>query len=122
MFILFKNTYIIIFNMLFLICRELYKFVFISQLLSCVRLFEALWAAAHQVLLFFTISWSLPKFMSIESVSSSVSSVSHLSHPLCPLLLLPSIYPSIRVFFNDLALRISWPKYWSFSISCSNKH
>ena len=73
MFILFKNTYITIFNMLFLICRELYKFVFIVQLLSRVQLFATPWAAAHQALLSFTISWSLLKFMSIESFSSCLN-------------------------------------------------
>ena len=62
----------------------------------------------------FTISWSLCKFMSSESVMLS----SHLIL-CCPLLLLPSIFPSIRVFSNDSALHIRWPKYWSFSFSNS---
>ena len=64
-------------------------------------------------------SWSLPKFMSIQSVMPS----NHLIF-CCPLLLLPLIPPSIRVFSNESALRIRWPKYWSFSfnISLSNEH
>ena len=78
-----------------------------------------LWAAAHQASLSITSSRSLLKHMSIESVIPS----SHLI--LCrPLLLLPSIFPSIRVFSNESALCIRWPKYWSFSfsISPSNEH
>ena len=72
------------------------------------------WTAAHQTSLSLTLSWSLPKFMPIESVMQS----NHLI--LCrALLLLPSIFPSIRVFFNELALCITWPKYWSFSFSTS---
>ena len=72
------------------------------------------WTAAHQASLFFTISQSWIKLMSIELVMPS----NHLI--LChPLLLLPSIFPSIWVFSNELALRIRWPKYWSFSISIS---
>ena len=77
------------------------------------------WTAAHQAFLSFTISWSLLKLMSIESVMSS----NHLV--LChPLLLLPSIYPSIRVFSSESAFPIRWLKYWSFilSISPSNEH
>ena len=69
---------------------------------------------AHQDSLSFTISWSLLKLMSIESVMPS----NHLI--LCyPLLLLPSIFPSIRVFSNEAALHIRWPKYWSFSFNIS---
>ena len=77
------------------------------------------WTAAHQASLSITNSWSLLKLMSIESVMPS----NHLI--LCrPLLLLPSIFPSIRVFSNESALHIKWPKYWSFSfnISPSNEH
>ena len=76
------------------------------------------WTAAHQASLAITKTWSLLKLMSIESVMPS----NHLI--LCCPLLLPSIFPSIRVFFNESALRISWPKYWSFSfsISASNEH
>ena len=84
------------------------------QLFSRVRLFAAPWTAARQASLSITNSQSLPKLMSIESVIPS----NHLI--LCrPLLLLPSIFPSIRVFFNESALRIRWPKYWSFSFSIS---
>ena len=75
------------------------------------------WTAAHQASLSFTMSQSLLKFMSIESVMLS----NHLI--LChPLLLLPSIFPSIGVFSNELALHIRWQKCWSFSISPSNKY
>ena len=84
------------------------------QSLSCVELFAIPWTAAHQASLSFTISQSLLKLMSIESVMPS----SHLI--LCsPLLLFPSIFPSIRVFSNKSALHIRWPKYWSFSFSIS---
>ena len=84
------------------------------QLLSCVRLFATPWTTAHHASLSFTISQSLLKLMSIESVMPS----NHLT--LChSLLLLPSIFPRIRVFSNESALRIRWPKYWSFSFSIS---
>ena len=69
------------------------------------------WTAACQASLSFTISWNLLKFMSIESVMPSNYLIL-----CCPLLLLPSIFPSIRVFSNELAICIRWPKYWSFSI------
>ena len=86
----------------------------VVQLLSRVQLFVTSWTAARQASLSFTISWSLFKLMSVESVMSS----NHLI--LCrPLLLLPSIFPSIRVFSNESALCIKWPKYWSFSFSIS---
>ena len=72
------------------------------------------WTTARQATLSFTISWSLLKFMSTESVMPS----NHLI--LChPLLFLPSVFPSIRVFSNELALHNKWPKYWSFSFSIS---
>ena len=72
------------------------------------------WSAACQASLSFTISWSLPKLMSIKSVMPS----NHLT--LChPLLLLPSIFPSIRIFSSESAPHIRWPKYWSFSFSIS---
>ena len=89
------------------------------QLLSCVRLFATPWTAARQACLSITNSWSLLKLMSIESVMPS----NHLI--LCrPLLLLLSIFPSIRVFSNESVLHIRWPKYQSFSFSISpfNKH
>ena len=84
------------------------------QSLSPVRLFAIPWTVARQASLSITNSWSSPKPMSIESVMSS----NHLI--LChPLLLLPPIPPSIRVFSNEPALPIRWPKYWSFSFSIS---
>ena len=89
------------------------------QSLSRVRLFVTPWIAAHQASLSITTSCSLLKLMSIESVMPS----NHLI--LCrPLLLPSSIFPSIRVFSNESALHIRWPKYWSFSfnISPSNEH
>ena len=86
------------------------------QLLSYVQLFVIPWTAASQPSLSFTIFSSLLKLMSIESVMPS----NHLI--LChPLLLMPSIFPSIRVFSNESALHIRWPKYCSFSISPSNE-
>ena len=82
------------------------------QSLSRVQLFATPWTAAKQASLSFTISPSLLKLMSIKSLMSS----NHLI--LChPLLLLPFIFPSIRVFSRELVLRIKWPKYWSFSFS-----
>ena len=82
------------------------------QLLSRVRLFVTPWTTAHQASLSITNSWSLPKLMSIESVMPS----NHLI--LChPFLLLPSIFPNIRVFSNESALHIMWPKHWSFSFN-----
>ena len=100
--------------------RSLVTSVFSSvQSLSCVRLFVIPWTAAHQASLSITNSRSLLKLMSIESVMPS----NHLL--LClPLLLLSSIFPSIRVFSSESALRIRWPKFWSFSfsISPSNKY
>ena len=84
------------------------------QLLSRVRLSATPWTAARQASLSITNSWSPPKPMSIESVMPS----NHLIL-CCPLLLLLSIFPSIRVFSNESALPIWWPKYWSFSFSIS---
>ena len=84
------------------------------QSLSCVWLFATPCTEAHQASLSFTNSRSLLKLMSIESVMLS----NHLF--LCrPLLLPPSIFPSIRVFSNESALRVKWPKYWSFSFNIS---
>ena len=84
------------------------------QLLSRVWLFVTPWTAAGQASLSITNSWSLPKLMSIESVMPSCHLI------LCrPLLLLPSIFPSARVFSNGSVLLIRWPKYWSFSFSNS---
>ena len=84
------------------------------QLLSHVRLLATPWTAAYQASLSITNSQSLFKLMSIKSVMPS----NHLN--LChPLLLPPSIFPSIRVFSNESVLRIRWPKFWSFSFSIS---
>ena len=91
----------------------------VVQLFNHVWLFETPWTAARQAALSFTISQSLLKLMSIALVMPS----NHLI--LChPLLLLPSVFPSVKVFSNDLALHILWPKYWSFSfsMSLSNEH
>ena len=89
-----------------------YNLQFSSVSQSCLT--RDFMICSRQASLSFTISWSLLKLMSIESVMPS----SHLI--LCrPLLLLPSIFPSIRVFSNELALHIRWPKYWSFSFSIS---
>ena len=87
------------------------------QSLSHVQLFATPWTVARQASLSFTVSWSLLKLISIESVMPS----NHLI--LCrPLLFLPSIFPSIRVFSNESVLCIRWPKYWGFSISPSNEY
>ena len=89
------------------------------QLLSRVQLFASPWIVACQASLSITNSWSSPKLLCIESVMPS----SHLI--LChPLLLLPPIPPSIRVFSNESTLPMRWPKYWSFSLSISpsNEH
>ena len=83
-------------------------------MLSCVQLFVTPWTAAHQASLSLAFSWSLLKFLSIESVMPS----NHLVL-CCPLLLLPSIFSSIKVFCNESAVHIRWPKYWSFSFSIS---
>ena len=100
---------------------HLISFIGISsvQSLSCVRLFATPWTAAHQASLFIPNSRSLPKLTSIESVMPS----NHLIL-CCPLFLLPSVFPNIRVFSNESALHIRWPKYWSFSfyISPSKEH
>ena len=82
------------------------------QSLSCIQLFVTPWTAAHQASLSITNSQSPPKPVPIELVMPSNHLV--LCHPLLPL---PSIFPSIRDFSNELALRIIWPKYWSFSFS-----
>ena len=97
----------------------MYSIISSVQSFSHVRLFATSWTAAHQASLSITNSQSLLKLMAIESVMPS----NHLI--LChPLLLLPSIFPSIRVFSNESVLCIKWPKYWSFSfsISPSNEH
>ena len=91
----------------------------VVQSLSCVQLFETPWTAACQASLSFTISWSLLKLVPIESMIPS-------NHLVCchPILLLPSVFPSIQVISNVSALHILWPKFWtfSFSISPSNEY
>ena len=88
--------------------------VAVVQLLSHIQLFATPWTAAHQASLSFTIFWSLLKLMSIELVM-------WFNHLIlcCPLFLLPSIFPSTRVFSSELALCIRWPQYWSFNFSTS---
>ena len=100
--------------------HKLWSLAFFSPLCfsvaqSCPTLCNP-WTAAHQTSLSFTISWSLLKFTSIDSGMPS----NHLILS-CPLLLLPTIFPSIRVFSSESALHIMWPKYWSFSFSVSFK-
>ena len=86
----------------------------VFQPLSCAQLLVTPWTAAHQASLSFTISWSLLKLMSTKSVIPS----NHLIF--ChSLILLPSIFPSIRIFSSELALCVRWPKYWSFSFNVS---
>ena len=97
--------------------KESYDMSFIVQSLSHVRLFVTPWTAACQASLSFTISQSLLKLMSIESVMPSNQLI--FCHTL---LLLPSVFPSIRVFSNESALCIRWPKYWRFGISPSNEY
>ena len=82
------------------------------QSLSHVWIFVTAWTATCQASLYITNSWSLPKLMSIESVMPC-------NHLTCCLLLLPSVFPSIKVFSKEWALGITWPKYWSFSFSIS---
>ena len=91
----------------------------VVQSLNRVQLFVTSWTAAHQASLSSTISWSLLKFIRIELVMPS----NHLIL-CCPLLLLPSIFPRIRVFSNESVLSIKWPKNWSFdfSITPSNEY
>ena len=101
-----------IFQTICLIC-----FAVVVRLLCHVRLFATPQTAAHQAPLSSTVCWSLLKFMSIESVMPS----NHLI--LCrPLLLPPSIFPSMGSFSNELALHVRWPKDWNFSFSLSLSH
>ena len=99
-----------------LCCVLIFKVFVIVQSLSHVQPFVTPWTAAHQFSLFFTISGSWLKLMPINSVTPSNYLIFY-----C-LLLLPSVFPSIRLFSNKSALRIRWPKYWSFSISPSNEY
>ena len=97
----------------------LYNMFVIVLSLSCVRLFETLWTAAYQASLAINISQNLLKHMSLELVMPSNHLILY-----CPLILLPSIFPNIRVFSNVSILSIRWPKYWSFNlvISTSNEY
>ena len=97
-------------------CTKIVQFSSV-QSLSRVRHFATPWTAARQASLSITNSQSLPKPRSIESVMPC----NHLIL-CCPLLLLPSIFPSIRVFSNESAIHIRWPKYWSFSFNISPSH
>ena len=96
---------------------ELTSSSFLELLLSfsccCLLLFATPWTAGHQASLSLTVSWSLLKLISTESVTPSNHLI--LFRPL----LLPSVFPSIRIFFNKSAVHIKWPKYWSFSFSIS---
>ena len=116
---LFRNIYSWYFNVHSSHLFSMQQFSSV-QLLSCVWLFATPWTAAHQASLSITNSRSLLKLMSIESVMPSNHHI--LCHPL--LLLLPSIFPSIRDFSSESVLHIRWPKYWSFSfnISLSNEY
>ena len=99
------------------ISQKYFPLVVVVQSLSHVRFLATPWTVAHQASLSIAISWSLLKRMSIESMMPS----NHLA--LCrPLLLLPSIFPSIKVFSNQSALCMRWPKYWSFSLSPFNEY
>ena len=106
----------LLYNVLLLIVStvEQSELAIVVQLLNHVQLFATPWIVAHQASLSFTISWNFLKLMSIELVMLS-------NHLIlwCPFLLLPSIFPSIRVIATELALHIRWPKYWSFSFSIS---
>ena len=106
---------VVILTLLFTACVVRIKYNSV-QSLSCVRLFVTPWTAAHQASLSITNSRGLPKLMSIESVMPS----NHLV--LCHLLLLlPSVFPRIRVFSSESALCIRWPQFWSFSFSISQQ-
>ena len=95
----------------YFVCISWYWSTWPKLLFSCVQLFSSPWTVAHQDSLSLTISWSLPKFMCIALVMPS----NHLIF--CHPLLLPLVFPSIRVFSNELAVHIRWPKYCSFSFS-----
>ena len=112
------NKYVCIY--MYVICTTWYRYLTSLssvQSLSGVWLFATPWTAAHQASLSITNSWSLLKLMPIRSVMPS-------NHLILwrPLLLLPPIFPSIRVFSNESVLHIRWPKYWSFSISPCNEY
>ena len=91
----------------------IWRYAIVVELLSCVQFLVTPWTEARQASLSFSLYWSLLKLMSIESVMLS----NHLI--LCHPLLLLSVFPTIRVFSNESALHIRWPKYWSFGFSIS---
>ena len=95
----------------------MYLYTIVVHLLSHAQLFITLWTAACQAPLSFTVSWSLLRFMSIESMM-----LSNYLILCCPLLLLPSVFPSIKAFSSESALHIRGPKCWSFSISPFNEY
>ena len=100
--------------------RFLYLFItdcYCGWVTKLCPIFVSLWTAACWAPLSSTLSWSLLTFMSIESLMQS----NHL-FLCCPLLLLPSVFPSVRVFSHESALCICWPKYWNFSVSPSNEY
>ena len=109
-----KNNYSLCIKWCLVLELALWACCSVSQ--SCLTLCDPMdyRTTSHQASLSFTISWSLLKLTSIQLVIPS----NHLIL-CCPLLLLPSIFPSIRVFSSELAVRIRWPKYWSFSFSTS---
>ena len=91
--------------------------IVVVQLLSQVWLFVTLWTAACQLSLSFTVSWCLLRLTSLELVMLSNDLIL-----CCPLLFLPSVFPSIRVFSNESAVCVSWPKYWNLCFSPSNEY
>ena len=114
---MYTHTYIVHVNLF--IYKSLESLISSVQFLNCVRLFATPWTAACHASLSITNSWNLLKLMYIESAMP----FNHLIL-CCPLILLSSIFPSIRIFSNESALRIRWPKYWSlsFNISPSNEY
>ena len=105
------------FQFVFLSLQEEHRVILsVVQSINCIQILGTPWTAAHQASLSFTVSWSLLRFMSIESMMPSNHLIFY--HPL----LLPSVFPSIRVFFNELAFYTRWPKFWSFSFSPFNEY
>ena len=106
------NTSVMSHNYYFFFMVSSFKFYSLVQSLSHVWLFATPWTTALQASLSFTVSWSLFKLLSIESVMPSNRLIL-----CCPLLFLPSVFCCIRVFSSESALHIRWPKFWSFSFS-----
>ena len=111
------SKYLCLFSFNILMLNNCKQIHFVVQLLNLVQLFATSWTAACQASLSFIVSQSLFKLMFIKLMIPSNRLI--LCHPVP---LLPSIFPSTRVFSNELALCIRWPKYWSFSISLSSEH